>query len=1467
MQDTVMMQRIACSGTKSVKAKYHRGCWKKYQKASRGYTLVSTKNETVAAVANNDKEQNSFNQLVLGIDEDVFRLGNVTDMSTLLNTYKTLLTENGFDGSSYRTDKLKARLIKHYGTKLGFQTRQDVTKPALVYDNGISKGDAVLAALRYKSALDIELTDTSFGDSSEHDDIPDDKTVLYHAAQSLRSHLMKCNGLENGNCTENDIDLEHASCMTSDKVYAFLWWIFDTDAPLDFGDGKLKCQNASLHTYILSVAQDLLHITSRGCKKTSKHIGLATAVRHMTGSKTLVQMLHRFGHCCSYDELERFDTDIAQRQIDIAERDGVTVPSNICAGSFVQAAADNDDIIEETLDGKHTTHSTSVVLYQRESVLESVRSGTMPLQTRPFRSRSRTVQTLPSTQAILNFSNVGKRPSPQSLLGNVSAEWYQDCSTCETESAHALDKAWILCRICPTKLFEVELENPEQAVPGWSPYNAAASSHAPKLTVIGYCPMLPASPTEFSTVYTVMVTVQRMMTKLNQKTSVITFDEAIYSIAKQIQWRNPDEFKDTVIRLGGFHMAMVFLAIIGKRFANSGLDDLLHESNIYGANTVSNILKGKMYNRCIRAHKLVREAMERLHWRAFSEWCKEEGVDSTFNDDQIITLLNTCKTSFVEGDKSTSRECIKELSEHLGDVLHMTDDFNDHGVNQSGTFEFWTSYLDMTSTLLQFIRAERDGMWTLHLSAVAQMIPYMFAYDRNKYSRWASVYLADMNMLESTAPQVYREFQAGNHPVKRSLQKFNQVWTDLALEQSVNKDSKTKGGIVGFSLNKEAVIRWFLTAHARISITSAVKSMCNLDVSTEEMKHKEATPQRVKRDENDVCAIIRTVEERMIDPFTGTNSTSDDPAPLLNIATGVIAPEDVKRDLRNAKEIGTQAMNTFVSERLNTEHIGFFETLPNLKLKTFSSLCQKAVVKTGNDKKMSLDTDRDLFSRLIVVSKTRDVDLQGLFQYELSAVPLSLAKPDGSLNKSTKSTLLHELEKEVCVSGKLTNQDGSTCWLVDGMAVLQMVKFGTANTFGELADILLGVTLKPIVARTATRIDIVFDRYDHVDSIKAFERARRQHPNAIRVIIKGPQFPLPKQWDKFIGDPANKAEFASFLSTRWAETAGKQLQEGHQLVVAGGFVDGERVCRITRDGTEEMTDMFSTQEEADTRLLLHANHASENGFSRIVVWSPDTDVAVLLLRFTQQLTEGDAKEIWFHTGTKDKSRFIPIHSMAGSLGPHMCQLLPVVHALTGCDSTSALARRGKIKPLKIAEANRDRYPELAQVGTEIDMNQKTVQCVEAYVASLYSADGIQNDDIDKLRYQLFCRKRSVNEQLPPTKDALQQHTMRVNFQTFIWCNAMIHKPQIGSPVDRGWFKENGILKPKLTTQPPAPQSLLELTVCRCAKSKCVGRCGCSNQGLPCCEACTCQSDDSCKNPHKQECLIAEDIDDDETDNS
>ena len=71
-----------------------------------------------------------------------------------------------------------------------------------------------------------------------------------------------------------------------------------------------------------------------------------------------------------------------------------------------------------------------------------------------------------------------------------------------------------------------------------------------------------------------------------------------------------------------------------------------------------------------------------------------------------------------------------------------------------------------------------------------------------------------MRPLPQTAPAVLNEFVKGNHPVKlTSNSKFNQVWTDMGIEQTINRESKTQGGIIGFSQKEGAVDRWYLTAH------------------------------------------------------------------------------------------------------------------------------------------------------------------------------------------------------------------------------------------------------------------------------------------------------------------------------------------------------------------------------------------------------------------------------------------------------------------------------------------------------------------------------------------------------------------------------------------------------------------------------------------------------------------------------
>ena len=105
----------------------------------------------------------------------------------------------------------------------------------------------------------------------------------------------------------------------------------------------------------LSLEQDVIHCTSHGQKKVPKHISLAMSVRHLIASRHIVTMLNRVGNCSSYDEIESVNSSLAVEILAKSEQNQVVVPSNISPSVFIQAAADNNDINEETLDGKNTT--------------------------------------------------------------------------------------------------------------------------------------------------------------------------------------------------------------------------------------------------------------------------------------------------------------------------------------------------------------------------------------------------------------------------------------------------------------------------------------------------------------------------------------------------------------------------------------------------------------------------------------------------------------------------------------------------------------------------------------------------------------------------------------------------------------------------------------------------------------------------------------------------------------------------------------------------------------------------------------------------------------------------------------------------------------------------------------------------------------------------------------------------------
>jgi hypothetical protein len=301
------------------------------------------------------------------------------------------------------------------------------------------------------------------------------------------------------------------------------------------------------------------------------------------------------------------------------------------------------------------------------------------------------------------------------------------------------------------------------------------------------------------------------------------------------------------------------------------------------------------------------------------------------------------------------------------------------------------------------------------------------------------------------------------------------------------------------------------------------------------------------------------------------------------------------------------------------------------------------------------------------------------------------------------------------------------------------------------------------------------------------------------------------------------------------------------------------VVSLTADQSTPVTNLRAKHEEADTRLLLHAHHASYS-HSRVVIHSSDTDVAVICVALNHNIT----CELWFQTGSKDKLRMVPIQPICQKLGNYICSAILGFHAITGCDTTSAISGIGKKKAFSVLRKIIGNDSGLDQLGTQVPPSPQTVKACEKFVCALYRSSAKAGESADMVRHWTFCQKKQRNENLPPTSDSLRHHINRANYQSYVWKHALDQDPNLPSPVGNGWSNVKGQLMPVLMSKEPAPRGLLELTSCRCDKSACqrVDLRRCKANGLACTEACICMGSESCQNSFKPEFVNDTDSDSD-----
>lgn len=96
------------------------------------------------------------------------------------------------------------------------------------------------------------------------------------------------------------------------------------------------------------------------------------------------------------------------------------------------------------------------------------------------------------------------------------------------------------------------------------------------------------------------------------KAVACVFDQAFYAKAMEVFWKLRAQFEGLVIMMGGFHLLMTLLAIIGSRFGDAGLRDVAVQSEVIAEGSIDSVLSGKHYNRAVRLHKIMYEAIAQL---------------------------------------------------------------------------------------------------------------------------------------------------------------------------------------------------------------------------------------------------------------------------------------------------------------------------------------------------------------------------------------------------------------------------------------------------------------------------------------------------------------------------------------------------------------------------------------------------------------------------------------------------------------------------------------------------------------------------------------------------------------------------------------------------------------------------------------------------------------------------------------
>jgi len=333
----VKLQPLNPDDARSIDIKYHLYCYVKYvQRAGQRDVPVATYDDHIREVRVDTEFFSILRNMLTG--------GKFVAMDAITGIYDQLMLSSGLS-RTYTSKEVKAKILKNMAGEVEF-ARPHFNRPEMICSRE-SKNAAVCGA------------------AAQAEDLEQDMLNIMKCATVIRRDILDSVAQKwsfSGTLCEPD---RHTRIPLSLRM--LLKWILQgTGSGAEVRSEEVEQASVRLAQNIMYETKSNRQVSYQGksnCRRFNRSrsfeneqvLAVAFKVHAYTRSRSLIQYLHRNGHCISYGRLMVLEAELAKSVMKnmSAENDSY-IPPKLIKSVPVFYAVDNIDFDEDTADGKHT---------------------------------------------------------------------------------------------------------------------------------------------------------------------------------------------------------------------------------------------------------------------------------------------------------------------------------------------------------------------------------------------------------------------------------------------------------------------------------------------------------------------------------------------------------------------------------------------------------------------------------------------------------------------------------------------------------------------------------------------------------------------------------------------------------------------------------------------------------------------------------------------------------------------------------------------------------------------------------------------------------------------------------------------------------------------------------------------------------------------------------------------------------